>query len=242
MKIIMSICFIFGISMPLFCGPGNSYLKKYVENIFRLKSYTAEIDQVISDGRGGVEKYSGRITVSTNGRINILYRVPEVQRVVYDGRRLMWYFPETERVFIYKGRDAVGKTGIFNLKNDAVTQLKMKYMGTVFYGFFNRAHVFRFSGGRNRESRLWIDADKGVAVRKFVLDSKGREILSERYGQYSDVNSVKLPGSIVIYMRNGNHVIKTTTRYSKIRVNIEPDESLFRFKVLNKMKVKEIGF
>ena len=232
MKRILSAVLFLLICAPLFSGDAPS-VDRIIRDYNSIRTIKASIRQQVYMPGGETRLFSGDYYADNKGNLRIDYSIPAREVVINNSYGLFWYYPE-ERV-VYEKRGKGGARGYNPLIpgpaiEDDLSGLSVSYEGTEFYSFFKRAAVFTIRSERGGgEVRIWTDPDGLYVIRKYILDSSGREEVREIYSEHICTGGVYLPGRIEIFARTSRGILHTVTLYSNVVINSPLDEALFRF-------------
>lgn len=226
-----------------FSGGGPS-VEKIISDYRSLRTIRATLKQQVYLPGGGMEFYSGDYYADSNGRLRIDYTYPEKSTVINCSEGLFWYYPDRKMVYVKKsGRDGAAYSGLaaIRLVDENPADISVTYEGMEFYSFFKRAAVYSITSLRSSTViKIWTDPDGLYVLRKYVLDSSGREIIREIWSDHVYVSGVYIPSRIELYVRTAGGIVHTVTAYSNISVNASMSDELFRHNGGKGFKVREL--
>lgn len=233
-------------AIPLYSGSStDTDFNKIINDYLSVKNVKGAITQHIYAGDGSVEVYTGLYYAASGGLIRIDYFKPERQTVVVNSSGLYWYYPERKILFrtVKRGEsngDIPALTDI--IPAGSLTGVQIVSEGSRFYSFFKTASVYSItSGGSGTRFLIWLDAAQQRVIRKYIIDSSGREMLKEEYIEHSVINGVSIPVKIDLKARSAGGIIHTVTEYTGLSINSRMGGELFKFRVTPDMDVRELN-
>ncbi len=213
---------------------GNDIFNQLVSESAKIKSLDCELTQYITE-KGSMSRYNGRYRVNEEGFFRIDYSSPSRQLVIKNDKGLFWYFPEDRSLFVIRehGRShAPGVNPLDDILKHSGDRFTVRYLGTHFYGFFNKAHHFIVQDKRKGLMFTIIsDTDRKVVLEKIIRNSDGYELIKERYGNHKRIGGIYFPHRVDVFARTDTGVTRNTTYYDNIRLNMVIPEHLFILQV-----------
>ncbi len=242
-KNIFSLLFIFIFSIPLFPGEKLDLMESIIKNYAQFNSISGSIEQHIFNPDGSYHRLSGDYAASGSGLLRIDYYSPSRQTVVSNSEGLFWYYPDRDILFVSKSGSSKNESlpaFIKRISEKGGDNISLKYEGRFFYGFFRRAHVYRINLKNKTGIRVWVEPEGRYILRKYVLDSAGREIVKELYSDYIESDGIYIPSVIELHVRTASGTVRTLTEYTNLRVNNVIKDSLFDFRIKSSMDVRSL--
>lgn len=243
MKRFVFLLLIFLPGVCLFGGSGPG-VDRIISDYNNLRSIRASIRQQVSMPGGGMEFYIGDYYADNKGRLRIDYTVPERSVVINSSEGLSWYYPERKKVYVKKkSGTGIEYSGISTIMliDDSRSDITLSYDGMEFYSFFKRAAVYTIKSSHSSNViKIWTDPEGLYVLRRYVLDSTGREIIREIWSGHVYTGGVYIPSRIEMYVRTYSGVVHTVTVYSDIVVNSAMNDELFRFREGKGFEVMEL--
>jgi outer membrane lipoprotein-sorting protein len=229
------------LQIQAFSSDKASVMEGVINNYSGFNSIQASIAQHIFNPDKSHLKMTGDYCATGSGLMRIDYIFPSRQIVINNSRGLFWYYPESEVVYSAKSGGVKNESLPVFLKRayeEGGNLFRLAYRGKRFYGFFSRAHIFDIKLKNNNTFRVWIDNEGKYVLRKYLLDSSGREIVKELYSDYKKINGIFVPSVIEVRARTSGGTVRTLTEYSNIIINKKIDPSYFNFKIKQNMQVR----
>ncbi len=231
----LSAIIIFLCSVPVGSSTvGNDVFNQLVAESAKIKSVDCELTQYITE-KGSMSQYNGRYRVNEDGFFRIDYSRPSKQLVIKNEKGLFWYFPEDRNLFVIREHDrshAPGVNPLDEVLKHSGDRFSVRYLGTHFYGFFNKAHHFLIQDKRKGLMFTIIsDSERKVVLEKIIKNSDGFELIKERYGNHKKINGIYFPHRVDVFARTDTGVTRNTTYYDSIRLNMDIPEHLFILQV-----------
>lgn len=242
-KSIISIIFIFIFSIALFPAEKMEIMESIIKNYEQLNTISGSIEQHVFNPDGSYHRLSGDYAASGSGLLRIDYYSPSRQIVVSNSKGLFWYYPDRDILFVSKSGSNKNESlpaFIKRISERGGDKISLEYEGRVFYGFFRRAHVYRINLKNKTGIMVWIEPEGRYILRKYVLDSSGREIVKELYSDYIESDGIYIPSVIELHVRTVNGTVRTLTEYTNVRVNNVIKDSLFDFRIKSSMDVRSL--
>jgi outer membrane lipoprotein-sorting protein len=218
-----------------------SIMEGVIKNYSAFNSIQASIVQHIFNPDKSYIKMTGDYCATGSGLMRIDYIFPSRQIVVNNRRGLFWYYPESEIVYSAESGDMKNESLPVFLKRvyeEGGDLFRLTYRGKRFYGFFSRAHIFDIKLKNNNTFRVWVDNEGKYVLRKYLLDSSGREIVKELYSDYKEIDGIFVPSVIEVRARTSGGTVRTLTEYSNIIINKKINPSYFNFQIKQNMQVR----
>lgn len=201
----------------------------------RVRYIDAGITQIIAEQGRGREVYRGRYRADERGRFRIDYRKPSPQIVVFDGKRLLWYFPESKTLYEMRGGATVHSRpaanplhGIIGPAGEVGRRFEPRFEGRRGYGFFKSGYSFSLRDrARNERFSILVDAKSLAIVEKTVRDGEGVEVVREVYEDYRMIDGIPFPARVTVSARTASGIVKNLTEYDHISLNGRIDASIF---------------
>ncbi len=231
----ISAIIIFIYSVPVVSATvGNDVFNQLVTESAKIKSVDCELTQYITE-RGSMSQYNGRYRVNESGFFRIDYSRPVRQLVIKNDKGLFWYFPDDRNLFVIGERDrshAPGVNPLDDIIKHSGDRFSVKYLGTHFYGFFNKAHHFMIQDKhKGLVFAIISDSEKKVVLEKIIKNSDGFELIKERYTRHKKINGIYFPHRVDVFARTDTGVTRNTTYYENIMLNADIPDHLFILKI-----------
>jgi len=242
-KSIVFMIFILVFRIALFPAEKMELMKGVIDNYAQFNSISGSIEQHIFNPDGSYHRMSGDYAASGSGLLRIDYYSPSRQIVINNSKGLFWYYPDRDILFVSKNSEKNNESLPAFLKRISVSggdNISLEYEGRSFYGFFKRAHVYRINLKNGTRIRVWIEPEGRYILRKYVLDSAGREIVKELYSDYIESDGIYIPSVIELHVRTVSGTVRTLTEYKNLRVNDVIKDSLFDFRIKSSMDVRSL--
>lgn len=232
------------IHLPAYPAGEEPAMESVINNYASFISIKASIVQHIFNPDKTYVKMSGDYSATGAGLMRIDYYYPSRQTVVNNPEGLFWYYPESEVLYSAKSGDMNSESLPVFLKRvyrEGEDLFRLYYRGWRFYGLFNRAHIFDIRLKDGNTFRIWADYKESFVLRRYLLDSSGREIVKEIYSDYREIDGIFIPAVIEVRARTASGTVRTLTEYSNIVINSSIDPSIFDFKIRKYMKVRSFN-
>ncbi len=242
-KSIIFLIFIFIFPIALFPAEKMELMKGVIDNYAQFNTISGSIEQHIFNPDGSYHRLSGDYAASGSGLLRIDYYSPSRQIVVSNSKGLFWYYPDRDILFVSKSSENNNESLPAFLKRISAgsgDNISLEYEGRVFYSFFRRAHVYKINLKNKTGIRVWIEPEGRYILRKYVLDSAGREIVKELYSDYIESDGIYIPSVIELHVRTVKGTVRTLTEYKNLRVNNVLKDSLFDFSIKSSMDVRSL--
>jgi len=202
----------------------------------RVRCIDAGITQVITEQGRGREVYRGRYRADEMGRFRIDYRKPSPQIVVYDGKRLLWYFPVRKTLYEMRsgaaGRSRPAANPLQHLSGEIEKRFESRFEGRKGYGFFKSGYSFSLRDrARDERFSILVDAKNLAIVEKTVRGEEGVEMVREAYEDYRTIDGIPFPARVTVSARTASGIVKNLTEYDHISLNGKIDASIFRLDI-----------
>lgn len=222
----------------------SGIMENIINNYSRFSTISGSMVQHIINPDGSFERFSGDYAASGSGFIRIDYYSPSRQIVINNSKGLFWYYPDRDIVFFSKSGDSRNESLPAFLKSIGEKRghdFLLKYEGRRFYRFFRRAHVYSINLKNGARIRVWVEPEGRYILRKYILDSAGREIVKELYSDYLESDGIYVPSVIEIHARTNSGIVRTLTEYSNVKINGVLKDSAFDFTIKSSMEVRSFN-
>jgi len=229
------------IQIQAFSSDKASIMEGVIKNYSAFNSIQASIVQHIFNPDKSYFKMTGDYCATGSGFMRIDYIFPSRQIVINNSRGLFWYYPDKEVVYSAESGGMKNESLPVFLKRvyeDGGDLFHLKYRGKRFYGFFSRAHIFDIKLKNKVTFRVWVDYEGKYVLRKYLIDSSGREIVKELYSDYKEIDGIFVPSAIEVHARTSGGIVRTLTEYSNIVINRNINPSCFKFEIKENMQVR----
>ncbi len=255
-----------------FSSDEDRLMERIINNYSAFNSIEASIVQHIFNPDKSYYRMTGEYCATGAGLMRIDYIFPSRQIVINNSKGLFWYYPDREVVYSAASGHMNNESLPVFLKRvyeEGEDLFRLSYRGKKYYGFFSRAHVFDIKLKNKNTVRVWADYEGKYILRKYLLDSSGREIVKELYSDYKKINGNKaldiyvmsprrspqpghadrnypgppgvVPSVIEVHARTSGGTVRTLTEYSNIVINKKINSSSFKFEIKQNMQVRSFN-
>ena len=172
----------FDISQASPDGQLDQILNKMQESAAKIKTISADMEQVKPLDIGGSEKYRGRIffkhVAKNNDKVMIAYSLPEGQTIWIEGDEITLYQKTIKQAIVTSRRSAASKGDEFSFiatPYTSIPELKSKY--EIVYAGDEQGLAKLELTPRNKSSvrqlTLWVDKTQWLPTKYTVIESKG---------------------------------------------------------------------
>lgn len=228
----------------LFSTENSTLMEKVINNYTRFNSISASMVQHIFNPDGSFQRFTGDYAASGEGLMRIDYYSPSRQIVINNHKGLYWFYPDHNIVFVSESGESRNESlpaflkRISDMGGGGIT---LEYEGRRFYNFFRRAHVYSIHLKNGMRIRVWVEPEGRYILRKYVIDTAGREIVKELYSNYIESDGIYVPAVIEVHARTNNGTVRTLTEYSNIKINGELNKKIFDFAIKSSMEVRSFN-
>lgn len=242
--LISGIILIMFFNLQAYSSDESALMQRIINNYSAFNSIQASIVQHIFNPDKSYFRMTGEYCATGAGLMRIDYIFPSRQIVINNSKGLFWYYPDREVVYSAESGHTNNESLPVFLKRvyeDGEDLFQLSYRGKKYYGFFSRAHVFDIKLKNKNTVRVWADYYGKYILRKYLLDSSGREIVKELYSDYKMINGIFVPSVIEVHARTSGGTVRTLTEYSNIVINKKINSSSFKFEIKKNMQVRSFN-